>query len=63
MWLILESEDCVRLKTKQRESHTDIPFDPVSAKYSTMCFLPVAHTWSTAHTDRAVVDDEVVLFK
>lgn len=31
--------------------------------YSTMCFLPVAHTLSRAHADRAVLDDEVTLFK
>lgn len=28
-----------------------------------VCFLPVAHTLSAAHADRAVLEDEVALFK
>lgn len=52
-----------KAQNKQRESHTCILLDPVSALYSIMCFLPVAHTLSTAQADRAVLDDEVALFK
>lgn len=47
----------------QAKTVTYTLFDPVSAMYSIVCFFPVAPTLSTAHADRAVLGDEVALFK